>query len=60
MGWGVHDYPAPPDPEPMPRCPVCGEECETVYVDRANAVVGCNECIEAYDALFWEENQCMD
>lgn len=54
MGWGVHDYPTPPDPEPMPRCPVCGEECETVYVDRTNTVVGCNECIEAYDALFWE------
>ena len=60
MGWGVHDYPTPPEPEPMPRCPVCGAECETVYANRDGTVVGCDECIEAYDSIFWEENKCMD
>lgn len=53
MGWGVHDYPAPPDPEPMPRCPVCGGECETVYVTHDRTVVGCDQCIDSYDSIYW-------
>ncbi len=30
-------------------CPVCGCECETVYTDPLNAVVGCDVCLEAKD-----------
>lgn len=33
-----------------PHCPVCGEECETLYKDRFGAIVGCDVCIEELDA----------
>lgn len=35
-----------PEPEEMPRCPECGEECEWLYRDRAGQVVGCEHCID--------------
>lgn len=37
-----------------PRCPVCGELCETLYKDRYGDIVGCDECITTLNA--WEEN----
>ena len=52
MGWGVHDYPAPPSEEPMPVCPICGEECETVYL-RDGQPVGCDRCLLELDADEW-------
>ena len=55
MGWGVHDYPGPPPEEPMPVCPCCGEECSTIYLDTNNNPIGCDNCINAVDANFWEE-----
>ena len=30
-------------------CPVCGAECETVYIDEDDQVVGCDCCIRAKD-----------
>lgn len=36
----------------LPRCPVCGEVCETIYWSKFGEVVGCDECIvlqEAWD-----------
>ena len=35
-----------------PRCPVCGEECETIYQARRGDYVGCDACLTALDA--WE------
>lgn len=35
-----------------PRCPVCCEECETLYKDQYGEVFGCNNCVETVDA--WE------
>lgn len=35
-----------------PRCPVCGESCNTIYRNAEGDVVGCNECLTAVDA--WE------
>lgn len=35
-----------------PRCPVCGEECETLYKDINSDVVGCENCVKEVDA--WE------
>lgn len=40
----------PPDPPPVPRCPVCGAETDTYYYDKYNDIVGCSECIETRDA----------
>lgn len=36
----------------VPHCPVCGCECETIYRNRYDEIIGCNECIDAVDA--WE------
>lgn len=60
MGWGVHDYPGPPPEKPVPVCPVCGNECETVYIDQNGNVVCCDVCIEkefwVRDAWEWQED----
>lgn len=56
MGWGVHDYPSPPEKE-NPVCPVCGWECETIYLDTNRNPVGCENCIEAVEACEWKEEE---
>ena len=48
----------PPEPEENPRCPCCGEECETLYRDRAGFIVGCENCMETLDA--WEHRYLAD
>lgn len=53
MGWGVHDYPSPPDPDEV-ICPECGESCSTIYILDGH-VIGCDCCIEATDAFIWRE-----
>lgn len=45
----------PPEDEP-PRCPICGDECQTVYKDKCGDIVGCDECLTACDA--YEEEAC--
>ena len=48
----------PPVPDDyIPVCPVCGEECDTVYVDMHDDIVGCDRCInmeDAYEYLYEE------
>ena len=42
----------------IPVCPVCGEECDTVYLDMNDEIVGCDRCInmeDAYEYLYDEE-----
>ena len=34
----------------IPICPVCGEECEEVYKNIENDIVGCNQCVTKSDA----------
>lgn len=41
-----------PTPVSWPHCPLCGEECETIYKDYYGDVVGCENCIETSNA--WE------
>ena len=48
---GLRDYPDPPEYD-VPRCPVCGQECETLYRNRYGEIIGCDDCIDAVDA--WE------
>lgn len=40
-----------------PYCPICGEECETLYADRTGDVIGCDMCVEHFDAYdyLWEK-----
>ncbi len=49
-------YPDGKEP-PAPRCPICGEECETIYRDRSGECVGCDICMEALDA--WGVPECF-
>lgn len=60
MGWGVHDYPGPPPEDPMPVCPECGEECDTLYRDRTGQIVGCENCIDTLDAYDYFDDMEVD
>lgn len=55
--WGHQDNPFPPDERRYPRCPVCGDECTTIY-KQGNEILGCDNCITQDDA--WEEPACME
>ena len=44
-------------PELVPRCPVCGQECETVYKTKDYEIVGCDLCLRPVDA--WECSECF-
>ena len=46
--WGHQDNSFPPDEPRRPRCPVCGEECETIY----------GEDVQEDDP--WEDCRCME
>ena len=66
MSYEIGDHPAVaralltgyPNGEPKyPRCPVCGEECDTVYKDIYGDVFGCDECVKTKSA--WDEERCF-
>ena len=46
----------PPEAEEyIPRCPVCGLECDTLYLDSDREVFGCERCValcDAYEYLY--------
>lgn len=35
---------------PLPKCPCCGEECDSFYVDGNKKVLGCESCVERVDS----------
>ena len=44
-----------------PMCPICGEECETIYrVKDTKEVIGCDCCIEAIESWPWFNEQTID
>ena len=45
-----------PSWEPV-YCPVCGEECETIYLDQSRNVCGCDKCMKTQDAGEWLEEE---
>lgn len=47
----------PWEKQDTPICPVCGQECETVYCDASGEIVGCDECLCRKDA--WETPECF-
>ena len=49
-------YPDGKEPA-FPLCPVCGEECETMYKDHYGAYVGCDVCMETVNA--WDADICF-
>ena len=34
----------------IPVCPICGRECDTLYLDKDRDVAGCDRCITLKDA----------
>lgn len=45
-----------PHGEPnYPHCPVCGSECDEIYLDVDNEICGCDECIRTRSAWFVDE-----
>ena len=49
-------YPDGREPR-APICPECGNECETVYINRDFKIVGCDVCLTETDA--WEAIECF-
>ena len=47
----------PPEPEENPRCPCCGEECETDYLNFVREPVGCDVCLTAKDVYDYYEEE---
>lgn len=47
-----------PSPDPV-HCPLCDEECETIYRDRYGTVFGCENCIEEQESYEWAEEEKM-
>lgn len=44
-------YPDGKEPN-APHCPICKQECEEIYRDRDNAIVGCDICLHPVDACY--------
>jgi hypothetical protein len=47
----------PFDEPPPVECPICGWECETIYIDRSGTVCGCERCMETRDSWEWDEER---
>lgn len=70
--YGHQDNPFPPDEPAFPRCPVCGAECESIYLirtaDHDTEIVGCDMCYnpdsypgeDVTESDPWEEPRCME
>lgn len=47
-----------PNGEPeTPTCPVCGKECEDVYLDSNHVIFGCDRCVKVRSA--WDHDECF-
>lgn len=58
MNWrDIPERPLEPPENDMPRCPVCGEETEIIFIDKYGDVVGCEECVTTRNAYEWQEEQ---
>ena len=46
---------------PVIRCPVCGKEAESFYIDQRNdEILGCEHCVECRDAYEWMQDHAED
>lgn len=65
--WGHQDNPFPPAEPRRPRCPVCGKECETIYLI-GTTIIGCDRCYnndewkdeDVTEDDPWEDVRCME
>ena len=49
----LNGYPAD---DPV-KCPVCGEETDTLYEANNGEIFGCDHCVRMRDAYEWQEEQ---
>ena len=42
-----------PPTAPEVCCPVCGRECNEIYVYKDSDAVGCEHCVKSWDAYDW-------
>lgn len=47
----------PDEPKKWPHCPICGEECDTVYLFQGSDIVGCENCMTTESA--WKCEECF-
>lgn len=45
-----------PSDDPV-KCPVCGQECETLYCANDGDVFGCDQCVDEIEAWKWAEDR---
>ena len=45
-----HEPNLDPPERQLPKCPVCGEECSSVFIDVMGKLVGCETCLAEYDS----------
>lgn len=62
MNYGIAPLDNPhrvgePEEPIYPHCPICGEECDTIYRDKDGEFVGCSECIVQVEA--WHAEECF-
>jgi hypothetical protein len=55
MQYREPERPLEPKDYKVPRCPVCGEETDTLYKNIYEEIVGCDGCIRTVDA--WEKKE---
>lgn len=52
--WVGHE----PEEEKMPCCPVCGKECEEIFISEMDGnAIGCEHCIKVVDSWDWEDKK---
>ena len=45
----------PPYEDEDRHCPVCGEDCETIYVDQNGEPAGCEQCMTLWESYEWND-----
>lgn len=54
-----NSYYEPPEPR-VYYCPVCGEECHTLYTNGFGEIVACNDCLGSVDAADYFDEEDDD
>ena len=44
----------PPERDPF-FCPICGEDCDELYLDNYGEIVGCDNCIREISVYDYKE-----
>ena len=44
------------EPE-WPKCPICGAECETIFMDEHSEIFACDVCVQK--KIAWDCDECF-